>query len=336
MKSQHHGLAQCLLSKEIATKWHSESQEVKSDYEKKAEIIKAEHAIKYPDYKYSPKRRKAAAASKDGQNELVEPGSPLRKSKRKESSSPTGPKSTASRGRKRKASGPADEQAAKDEDKPSENVDCKADLSHLGALDADLFGSLPQLMIGEQAAQSQRPFATPSVVGPSPVDLRLDQGFSHSAYGGLAQHHPLVNPQDLHFLPRQDLMPAAQLQSEWLDFSQLDPQLQYDNPLTALSGSSTSDWTTSPDLGGPSLPNSALPVLSSSTNLHQPASPNPMDFGFFPASDHLDFNRLDDDWININPQNPFHGSFLGQPLESSTFPSFNSTHQNLCGESFLA
>jgi len=50
MKSQHNGVAQCLLSKEIAAKWHSESQEVKNNYEKKAELIKAEHAIKYPDF----------------------------------------------------------------------------------------------------------------------------------------------------------------------------------------------------------------------------------------------------------------------------------------------
>ncbi|KAH9812119.1 hypothetical protein DFH28DRAFT_1130377 [Melampsora americana] len=58
MKSMDLGLAQSILSKEIAARWREEPSEVKKLYERKAEIIKAEHAAKHPDYKYNPKRHK--------------------------------------------------------------------------------------------------------------------------------------------------------------------------------------------------------------------------------------------------------------------------------------
>ncbi|EGF99649.1 uncharacterized protein MELLADRAFT_94219 [Melampsora larici-populina 98AG31] len=58
MKSLDLGLAQSILSKEIAARWREEPSEVKKMYERKAEIIKAEHAAKHPDYKYNPKRHR--------------------------------------------------------------------------------------------------------------------------------------------------------------------------------------------------------------------------------------------------------------------------------------
>ncbi|KAA1094772.1 mating type [Puccinia graminis f. sp. tritici] len=325
MKSQHNGLAQCLLSKEIATRWRNESQEVKSDYEKKAEVIKAEHAIKYPDYKYSPKRRKMNETSKDGQKKLIDPVSPL--GKRKESSSSSGPKSSVSRSRKRKASGPADNSKAKDESKPTINVECATDIKPLcGPSEVDVYGSYPP-NVNDREIHPQGPFTAGDYQeSMSPLSQRL----STPVHGGLSEN-PLpavADQQSVHFLPRREIFPVAQSQSEWLDFSRVDPQLQYDNPLTALSGPSSSLWTTA-ELSNTLLPNSAPPVLSSSTNRQQPASPNPMDFGFFPGPNHLDFSRAENDWVNSNPQNQFYGSFLGQPFEGSTYPSFGPAQQNL-------
>lgn len=50
MKSleSENGLAQSVLSKKIASQWRDEPMEVKRSYAQRAEIIKAEHAIKYP------------------------------------------------------------------------------------------------------------------------------------------------------------------------------------------------------------------------------------------------------------------------------------------------
>ncbi|KAG0142611.1 hypothetical protein CROQUDRAFT_34389, partial [Cronartium quercuum f. sp. fusiforme G11] len=48
MRSLEHGLAQSVLSKQIAAQWRDEPSDVKKTYELRAEIIKAEHAIKYP------------------------------------------------------------------------------------------------------------------------------------------------------------------------------------------------------------------------------------------------------------------------------------------------
>ncbi|CAH7686194.1 expressed protein [Phakopsora pachyrhizi] len=84
MKSLNLGLAQSVLSKEIAAKWHNETSEVKKEYEKKAEIIKAEHAAKYPDYKYNPKRKKQPESRKANSKTMYP-----------KSSSPKGPKNPA-------------------------------------------------------------------------------------------------------------------------------------------------------------------------------------------------------------------------------------------------
>ncbi|KNE97940.1 hypothetical protein PSTG_08813 [Puccinia striiformis f. sp. tritici PST-78] len=334
MKAEHKGLAQCLLSKEIATRWHNESKEVKNEYEKKAEVIKAEHAVKYPDYKYSPKRRRTAEINKDGQKKTAVPLSPIETSKRKASSSSAGPRSTASKPRKRKASGGTAQHKLgpiEDESKP--------ELSNPGwtqpdASKADLFSSGPppisQTTGTAQDIQTQRLFATDedyrksmSSIGPRSPEHPFNHRFSATSYGGLSEHELLEN-----FLPPSQFMPVAQSQSEWLDYSRLDPQLQYDNPLTSLTVPSTSDWLTNTDISTQSLPNSAPSVLSMSSNRHQPVSPNLMDFGLFPGSDSLDFNRLDADWINSNPQDSFYESFLTQPFESSSYPSFGFTHQN--------
>ncbi|ORZ03522.1 hypothetical protein BCR43DRAFT_501375 [Syncephalastrum racemosum] len=50
------------ISKVVAKWWHEEPNFIKDEYRELARIEKASHARKYPNYKYSPKKKKAAKA----------------------------------------------------------------------------------------------------------------------------------------------------------------------------------------------------------------------------------------------------------------------------------
>ncbi|KZV61439.1 high mobility group box, partial [Peniophora sp. CONT] len=45
------------LSTKISLMWRNETEEVKKEYERRAERAKAEHARLYPDYKFEPKKK---------------------------------------------------------------------------------------------------------------------------------------------------------------------------------------------------------------------------------------------------------------------------------------
>ncbi|PLW36832.1 hypothetical protein PCANC_13958 [Puccinia coronata f. sp. avenae] len=333
MKSQHSGLAQCLLSKEIATRWHSESQEVRNNYEKKAELIKAEHAIKYPDYKYSPKRRKPADSHKDGQKKITDPSSPLQKSKRKESSSSADSRSSSSRSKKGKASRSTDDMSPKQESTPKLNEGNNPDLIHPDELEADLYSAYPLLGKLAQAhdTQAQRVIATgdyrkimSTIEAPS-AGISCDHRFSApAAYAGLSPDQLPDPRQPLHHFPSQGLIqlaqPPPQPRREWLDFSRLDPQLQLLEP-------STSNWTTAntTDISPQPLPSSSPSMLFSSNNPHQPPTPNPGDFGFFQSGE--DFNAMESDWMNPDLQSTMNGSFFGPPFGSCD-PAFEFNHDH--------
>ncbi|KAI0785528.1 high mobility group box domain-containing protein, partial [Abortiporus biennis] len=51
------GQQQAQVSKEIAKMWRNASPQIRAHYEDLAEIEKAEHKAKYPDYKYQPKSK---------------------------------------------------------------------------------------------------------------------------------------------------------------------------------------------------------------------------------------------------------------------------------------
>ncbi|KAI9623167.1 hypothetical protein KEM48_009597 [Puccinia striiformis f. sp. tritici PST-130] len=272
--------------------------------------MKAEHkGLANAYYKYSPKRRRTAEINKDGQKKTAVPLSPIETSKRKASSSSAGPRSTASKPRKRKASGGTAQHkldAIEDESKAelSTPVGLNPMLRKLIFL---VQGHRQSVKLQEQPKISKLSAYLPLTKiiekyvkyrTPSP-EHPFNHRFSATSYGGLSEHELLEN-----FLPPSQFMPVAQSQSEWLDYSRLDPQLQYDNPLTSLTVPSTSDWLTNTDISTQSLPNSAPSVLSMSSNRHQPVSPNLMDFSLFPGSDSLDFI----DWtpIGITPIHKIH------------------------------
>ncbi|ETW80936.1 hypothetical protein HETIRDRAFT_476671, partial [Heterobasidion irregulare TC 32-1] len=45
------------ISKEIARMWKNEAEETKSEYERRAELAKAEHARQYPNYRFCPMKK---------------------------------------------------------------------------------------------------------------------------------------------------------------------------------------------------------------------------------------------------------------------------------------
>ncbi|KAI9205246.1 mating-type protein Mat a-1, partial [Polychytrium aggregatum] len=50
------GINNNIISKIVAAMWKSETPEIKEIYAKKAEEEKKAHMLKYPDYKYRPKK----------------------------------------------------------------------------------------------------------------------------------------------------------------------------------------------------------------------------------------------------------------------------------------
>ncbi|KAI0768714.1 high mobility group box domain-containing protein, partial [Trametes elegans] len=52
--TKDHPIRQAEASRIIARQWRAESPEVRQQYEKKAEIAKAEHNKAHPDWKYRP------------------------------------------------------------------------------------------------------------------------------------------------------------------------------------------------------------------------------------------------------------------------------------------
>ena len=55
-----------VISKIVASMWRQESVEVKATYSAKAEAEKKAHLIKYPGYKYRPKKNKKSSKSESG------------------------------------------------------------------------------------------------------------------------------------------------------------------------------------------------------------------------------------------------------------------------------
>ncbi|KNZ59581.1 hypothetical protein VP01_16g7 [Puccinia sorghi] len=340
MKSQHNGLAQCLLSKEIAAKWHSESPEVKNNYEKKAELIKAEHAIKYPDYKYSPKRRKPADTSKAGQKKKsAGAASPQEKSKRKESSSSGGSKNLPTHGsRKRKASYPADNSSAQEESSlPTLDAEAKSQLIHPGDLEDNLYSAYPAL--GKLAAateiQSQRALASadygnrlPSIESPIDAHPFNQQLLGQAPRFGPSGNAPLYPRQPSNVFGSQGFVPVAQSRPELQDYGRLDPQLQYENHLASLASPSTSGWpATLPDISTQSFQGGAPSLLGLSANHRQPDSPNPRDFGLLPDSlESPHFTAPDPDWMNpYSLPYTWNGSLLGPSFARATLPGVSSS-----------
>lgn len=64
LRYQRGSTQQANISQLVSLEWHSLSQAEKDVYYRKAELVKAAHALKYPDYKYNPKSKEQKAAEK--------------------------------------------------------------------------------------------------------------------------------------------------------------------------------------------------------------------------------------------------------------------------------
>lgn len=74
----HQRLAQADVSRLISNMWKNETEDVRLDYERRADAKKAEHALKYPNYRYQPqtkeqKQRARVQKKQDRQDKKQQP-----------------------------------------------------------------------------------------------------------------------------------------------------------------------------------------------------------------------------------------------------------------------
>lgn len=209
MKSLDLGLAQSILSKEIAARWREEPSEVKKMYERRAEIIKAEHAAKHPDYKYNPKRHKkngekspntsnqlSFGEEDKGRNKQLSKGKPQPndlnrvnlKQERTYFNVPPTPKNSIST-----STGIKEE-----ENQIRKNLDEDQRVQSL-VLDANLYKAFPVLsqLIANQNPNTPLPSAsTETFSTSSPMTIPSQfQDLTLSSNQGILDHHQHVDPQ---------------------------------------------------------------------------------------------------------------------------------------------
>ncbi|CAJ0639431.1 16364_t:CDS:2 [Entrophospora sp. SA101] len=71
--SQNPGMNNKYVSVVAAEKWNKESEETKNFWREKAQLLKIEHGLKYPNYKFAPKKKqpKSAANNNDSNDDIM-------------------------------------------------------------------------------------------------------------------------------------------------------------------------------------------------------------------------------------------------------------------------
>ncbi|MBW0460473.1 hypothetical protein O181_000188 [Austropuccinia psidii MF-1] len=231
MRALNHGLAQSVLSKEIAARWHNEDPEVKKEYEKKAEIIKAEHAIKYPHYKYNPRRKKQAQNNKEHDQTPEAKARKPRKSSKTSSIEGSEPKA-----KKQRLSAQMTNPNGKPENRDLGGISNASLMS--SSLEADLFNSYP--LLGQLAASQE----FKARYEDSSLEAIRDQASSHKQFPNLSTQDSITPVSGGGFedlltqeKDHQGLYPSGNnlddtlqsQESERLDLIRLDPQLRFEN-----------------------------------------------------------------------------------------------------------
>ncbi|EIN11947.1 hypothetical protein PUNSTDRAFT_142151 [Punctularia strigosozonata HHB-11173 SS5] len=90
-------LPQSMASKEIAERWRKESYEVKSQFERLAEIEKHKHAMQYPDYRFQPQSKEQRERQKQLEKEAKqrEREAARKAAKKRRTNPPTNPQPQA-------------------------------------------------------------------------------------------------------------------------------------------------------------------------------------------------------------------------------------------------